>query len=169
MVNKKYRDIPLLDQDGLHRLPLRFYAVLLLLLRPYLCWLVTLVMPEPERKAVLSFFYPLPDDFIRATLIALPVLLILAATTQRVPYDKKLRRGRAKKFWFGLWRQGRWLLLGVAAVDLYWTITHLPAFVALNAPGLLLIVVALVLTIGYLLRSKKLPLVFSEWPEDKQA
>ena len=76
---KQYPDIPLLDQDGLHRVPLRFYAVLLLLLRPYLCWLVTLVMPEAERKVVLSFFYPLADDFVRAVLIAIPALLVLAA------------------------------------------------------------------------------------------
>ena len=62
-------------------------------------------------QAVLSFFYPLADDFIRAVLIAIPALLVLAALTQRVPYDKKQRRGRAKKFWFGLWRYSRWLLL----------------------------------------------------------
>ena len=165
---KQYPDIPLLDQDGLHRVPLRFYAVLLLLLRPYLCWLVTLVMPEAERKAVLSFFYPLADDFVRAVLIAIPALLVLAAVSQRVPYDKKQRRGRAKKFWFALWRYGLWLLLAVASVDLYWTISHLPPYVALNAPGLLLIVAALGLSVLYLLRSKKLRLIFTEWPEDKK-
>ncbi|WP_430456222.1 DUF2919 family protein [Rheinheimera sp.] len=165
---KQYPDIPLLDQDGLHRVPLRFYAVLLLLLRPYLCWLVTLVMPEAERKAVLSFFYPLADDFVRAVLIAIPALLVLAAVSQRVPYDKKQRRGRAKKFWFALWRYGLWLLLAVASVDLYWTISHLPPYVALNAPGLLLIVAALGLSVLYLLRSKQLRLIFTEWPEDKK-
>lgn len=165
---KQYPDIPLLDQDGLHRVPLRFYAVLLLLLRPYLCWLVTLVMPEAERKAVLSFFYPLADDFVRAVLIAIPALLVLAAVSQRVPYDKQQRRGRAKKFWFALWRCGRWLLLAVASVDLYWTVSHLPPYVALNAPGLLLIVAALGLSVLYLLRSKQLRLIFTEWPEDKK-
>ena len=165
---KQYPDIPLLDQDGLHRVPLRFYAVLLLLLRPYLCWLVTLVMPEAERKAVLSFFYPLADDFIRAVLIAIPAVLVLAAVSQRVPYDKKQRRGRAKKFWFALWRCGRWLLLAVASVDLYWTVSHLPPYVALNAPGLLLIVAALGLSVLYLLRSKQLRLIFTGWPEDKK-
>jgi hypothetical protein len=165
---KHYPDIPLLDQDGLHRVPLRFYAVLLLLLRPYLCWIVTLVMPEAERKAVLSFFYPLADDFIRAVLIAIPALLVLAAVSQRVPYDKKQRRGRAKRFWFALWRCSRWLLLAVAAADLYWTISHLPPYVALHAPGLLLIVLLLALTLLYLLRSKQLRLNFSEWPEDKK-
>lgn len=165
---KQYPDIPLLDQDGLHRVPLRFYAVLLLLLRPYLCWLVTLVMPEAERKAVLSFFYPLADDFIRAVLIAIPAVLVLAAVSQRVPYDKKQRRGRAKKFWFALWRYGLWLLLAVASVDLYWTISHLPPYVALYAPGLLLIVAALGLSVLFLLRSKQLRLIFTEWPEDKK-
>lgn len=73
------------------------------------------------------------------------------------------------RFWFALWRQSRWLLLGVAAVDLYWTISHLPAYVALRAPGLLLVVAALALSCLYLLRSRQLRLVFSEWPEDKKA
>lgn len=165
---KPYPDIPQLDQDGLYRIPLRLYLVLLVLLRPYLCWIVTLVMPEAERKAVLSFFYPLADDFVRAVLIAIPALLVLAALTQRVPYDQKQRRGRAKKFWFGLWRYSRWLLFTVVCVDLYWTITHLPPYVALKAPGLLLVVLALALALLYLLRSKQLRLIFTEWPEDKK-
>lgn len=164
---KQYPQLPLLDPQGLFRIPQRFYLVLLLLLRPYICWVVTLAMPELERKAVLSFFYPLADDFIRAVLIALPALLVLTAVSQRVPFDKKQRRGRAKRFWFALWRQSRWLLLITATVDLYWTISHLPPYVALRAPGLLLVVAALVLACLYLLRSRQLRQVFSEWPEDK--
>ena len=163
---KVYAELPLLDADGLHRVPNRLYLLLLVLLRPYICWLLTLTLPV-EQRSMLGWIYPHSDDFVRACLICLPVLLVLAALTQRVPYDKKLRRGRAKKFWFFIWRQGKWLLLVVTAVDLYWTISHLPAFVAVNAPWLLLAPVALLLALGWLLSSKKLPLIFQEWPEDK--
>lgn len=163
---KSYAELPLLDADGLHRVPNRLYLLLLVLLRPYICWLLTLTLPV-EQRSMLGWIYPQSDDFVRACLICLPVLMVLAALTQRVPYDKKLRRGRAKKFWFAIWRQSKWLLLAVTAVDLYWTISHLPDFVAVNAPWLLLAPVALLLALGWLFSSKKLPLIFQEWPEDK--
>lgn len=164
---KRPRRLPLLDQDGLQLIPWRLKAIFWLCLRPYLVWLVTLTLPEAQRKAVLSFFYPASADFIRATLIAIPVLLLLAALSQRVPYDEKLKRGRQPRFWSAIWRQGWWLLPTVVAVDLYWTVTHLPAYVALNAPGLLLIVVFLLLALLYLLSSKTVRLVYREWPEAK--
>lgn len=163
---KLYPELPLLDEDGLHRVPMRLYLLLLVLLRPYLCWIVTLTLPA-EQRSMLSYIYPHSSDFVRACLIAIPVLLILVALTQRVPYDKKLKRGRAKRFWFAIWRHSRFALLLVIAVDLYWTVSHLPSYVSVNAPWLLLAPLALVLGLGWLLRSQRLPLVFAEWPEDK--
>lgn len=166
---KPVKRLPLLDQDGLQQIPWRLKAIFLLLLRPYLVWVLTLTLPEAQRKAVMSFFYPLPDDFVRALLIALPLLLLLAALSQRVPADLKLKRGRHRQFWAAVWRRGRWLLPVMVAVDLYWTVTHLPAYVALHAPGLLVLVVLLALALAYLLASKTLPVVFQEWPEPKSA
>ena len=163
---KRYRDLPLLDDDGLYRVPLRFYLLLLVLLRPYLSWLVTLTLPA-EQRTMLSWVYPHSDDFVRACLIALPVLWVLAALTQRVPYDQKLKRGRAKRFWFAVWRQSRWWLLLVCVLDLYWTISHLPSFVAIKAPWLLLAPLVLTPAILWLCCSKKLRVIFAEWPEDK--
>lgn len=165
---KVYADLPLLDQDGLHRVPLRLYLLLLVLLRPYICWIATLTLPSDQRT-MLSYIYPHSSDFVRACLIAIPVLLILAALTQRVPFDKKLKRGQAKRFWFGIWRQSRWVLLGVCAVDLYWTVSHLPPYVSVNAPWLLLAPLVLVLGLCWLVRSRRLSPVFAEWPEDKVA
>ena len=88
---KVYADLPLLDEHGLHRVPLRLYLLLLVLLRPYLCWVVTLTLPA-EQRSMLSYIYPHSSDFIRACLISLPVLLVLAALTQRVPFDAKQKR-----------------------------------------------------------------------------
>lgn len=166
--SKVYAELPLLDEDGLHRVPIRLYLLMLVLLRPYLCWVVTLTLPADQRS-MLSYIYPHSIDFVRACLICLPVLFILAALTQRVPYDKKLKRGRAKRFWFGIWRQSRWLLFVVSMVDLYWTVSHLPPYVSVIAPWLLLAPLALVIGSLWLVKSRRLPLVFAEWPEDKTA
>ena len=167
-VVKPPKRLPFLDQDGLHQIPWRLKAIFLLLLRPYLVWVLTLTLPEAQRNAVMSFFYPLSDDFIRAVLIALPLLLVLAALSQRVPADSKLKRGRHGRFWALIWRQGRWLLPAMVATDLYWTVTHLPPYVALHAPGLVVLVALLVLALFYLLLSKTLSLIFQEWPEPKK-
>lgn len=164
---KRPQRLPMLDQDGLQLIPWRLKAIFCLCLRPYLVWLVTLTLPEAQRKAVLSFFYPASADFVRATLIAIPVLILLAALSQRVPFDQKLKRGRQPRFWSAIWRQGWWLLPAVVAVDLYWTVSHLPAFVALRAPGLLLLVVLLGLALLYLLSSNTVRVVYREWPEAK--
>jgi hypothetical protein len=161
---KSYGLLPLVDDDGLHRIPLRFYAVLLLLLRPYLAWLITLTLPATQRD-MLRWVYPVPDDFIRACLIAMPALWLLVVQSQRVLVQPKLRRGRPATFWAWHWRQARWLLTGVIVVDLYWTLTHLPDYVAVQAPALLLAPIALALALVFMLRSRQLPLVFAEWPQ----
>ncbi len=160
------RELPRLDQDGMYRVPSRLYWLLLLLLRPYLCWIVTLAMPSDQRQ-ILAWFYPVTADFLRALLIAGPAVLMLAVLSQRVPYDPKLRRGRARRFWFFCWRQSRILLLLNVLVDLYWTVQHLPAYVSVRAPWLLIVPIALVFAAVYLLKSSQLPLVFHEWPEQK--
>lgn len=161
------RELPRLDQDGLYRVPSRLYWLLVLLLRPYLCWIVTLAMPSDQRQ-VLAWFYPVTSDFLRALLIAAPALLLLAALSQRVPYDPKLRRGSAWRFWFFCWRQSRSLLLINVVLDLYWTLQHLPAYVSVRAPWLLIAPIALIFAFFYLLKSSQLPLLFAEWPEQKQ-
>lgn len=158
-------ELPRLDHDGLYRVPSRLYWLLVLLLRPYLCWIVTLAMPTDQRQ-LLAWFYPVPADFIRALLIALPAVLLLAVLTQRVPYDAKKRRGRARRFWFFCWRHSRLLLILNVVVDLYWTVQHLPNYVSVRAPWLLIAPIALVLGLFYLLKSRQLPLVFNEWPDD---
>lgn len=161
-----YRELPLLDADGLYRIPSRFYLWLLLLLRPYVAWILALTMPE-QHRAILQWFYPHSQDFIRALLCALPAVLVLMAMTQRVPHNPKQSRGRYKAIWFGLWRQSGWLLAVTGVVDLFFVISHLPPQVALKAPWLLIIAALLVLGSWWVLRSAQLRHVFAEWPEDK--
>jgi hypothetical protein len=48
---------PLLDKHGLVRIPLRFYAVLLLLMRPFIVWIIVLTMPEGGDRFLASMFY----------------------------------------------------------------------------------------------------------------
>jgi hypothetical protein len=152
---KQYPIFPVLDDYGLHKVPMRLYWLLLLLLRPYISWVLVLTLPESQRD-LLAVVYPLQFDFIIACAVASPLLLILVAISQRKP------KGQA--FWFHIWRQSRLMLLLVAVVDLVLTLQHLPDQVMLDAPWRILAPIALAVGILWLLRSRTLGLVFAEWP-----
>ena len=48
---------PVLDDYGLHKVPLRFYALLILLLRPYICWVMVLTLPQTQRDMLRWFYF----------------------------------------------------------------------------------------------------------------
>ncbi|MBV2128765.1 DUF2919 family protein [Arsukibacterium indicum] len=146
---------PLLDNNGLLQIPLRFYWLLLLLLRPYLCWVAELSMMRSQHS-LLGQFYPRQHDFLVACLIALPLLLLVAALSQRRP--------KGHKFWFWLWRPGLWLLWLVTLADFAHSISGLDPDVILDAPWRLIAPVLLVLAMIWLACSKTLPPIFKEWP-----
>lgn len=158
---KEYNIFPVLDDHGLHKVPMRLYWLLLLLLRPYISWVLVLTLPESQRD-ILSLIYPLQFDFIIACAISSPLLLILAAISQRKP------KGQTR--WFQVWRHSRIILLLVAIIDLLLTIKHLPDQVMLDAPWRILAPIAISVGILWLMRSRTLGLVFAEWPtaEDKK-
>lgn len=147
---------PVLDDYGLHKIPLRFYALLILLLRPYICWVLVLTLPQAQRD-MLRWFYPLQQDFIIACLLALPLLFVLAALSQRKP--------KGRRAWRHVWRFSRALLFAVASADLVLSIMQLPPQVMLDAPWRIITPVLLLLSLGWLWRSRTLPLIFAEWPE----
>ncbi len=150
------KDWPLLDKYGLTPIPQRFYWLLALLLRPYLSWVLVLTLP-PQQKDLLKLFYPQQQDFLIACVIALPVLLVVAALSQRS--DKR------SAAWRAIWRHSRGLLFISCAADLAYSIYDLPPDVILDAPWRLVAVFGLGLGLFWLLRSKTLPRIFSEWPE----
>lgn len=147
---------PVLDDYGLHKVPLRFYWLLVLLLRPYICWVMVLTLPQAQRD-MLSWFYPKQHDFIVACLVAAPLLLLVAAQSQRKP--------KGRKGWRHIWRFGRSILLSVACIDLVLSIMHLPQQVMLDAPWRILTPLLLAAGCLWLLCSRTLKAVFSEWPE----
>ncbi|MDR6982344.1 hypothetical protein J2X32_000962 [Rheinheimera pacifica] len=147
---------PVLDDNGLHKVPLRFYWLLLLLLRPYICWVLVLTLPQAQRD-MLALFYPRQTDFILACAVAAPLLLLIAALSQR--------KAKGYAGWRHIWRFGRGLMLTVATVDLLLTILHLPAQVMLDAPWRILSPVLLFIGCLWLVRSRTLRAVFAEWPE----
>lgn len=149
-------DWPLLDKYGLTPIPQRFYWLLLVLLRPYLSWVLILTVP-PQQKDLLKLFYPQQQDFILACLIALPVLLVVAALSQRS--DKR------SAAWRPVWRLSKPLLLLCCSADLAYTLYDLPSDAILDTPWRLLAVFALGLGVFWLLGSKTLPVIFREWPE----
>lgn len=145
-----------LDEDGLVVIPLRLYLLILLLLRPIVSWVLALTMPE-QKGEMLAFFYPEQQQFWQACLLAIPTVLLCVALTQRRP------KGQAG--WFRLWRWGKWLLLLNLIPDLLLTIRALPPYVAVEQPWLLLAPSLLFVAGLWLVRSRRLPLIFSEWPE----
>lgn len=147
---------PVLDDHGLHKVPLRFYWLLLLLLRPYICWVLVLTLPQAQRD-MLALFYPRQADFILACIVAAPLLLLIAAISQRKP--------KGYSGWRHIWRFGRQSMLLVASIDLFLTITHLPAQVMLDAPWRIITPVFLLTGCIWLVRSRTLKAVFAEWPE----
>ncbi|MDP5135660.1 DUF2919 family protein [Rheinheimera baltica] len=147
---------PVLDDYGLHKVPLRFYWLLLLLLRPYISWILVLTLPQDQRS-MLALFYPLQRDFIIACAVAAPLLLLIAALSQRKP---KGRRG-----WRHIWRYGGLIMLSVAVVDLVVSVSHLPSQVMLDAPWRIVSPLLLIIGCIWLLRSRTLKAVFAEWPE----
>ncbi|WP_372628084.1 DUF2919 family protein [Arsukibacterium sp.] len=147
---------PLLDNNGLLQIPMRFYGLLLLLLRPYLCWVTELSMMRSEHS-LLSQFYPRQHDFLVACLIALPLLLLVAALSQR--------RVKGHRFWYYLWRPGLWLLWLVTLADFAHSISALDANVILDAPWRLIAPCLLLVAMLWLACSKTLPMIFKEWPE----
>ncbi|MDX1390914.1 MAG: DUF2919 family protein [Rheinheimera sp.] len=151
---------PVLDDYGLHKVPLRFYLLLLLLLRPYICWILVLTLPQAQRD-MLRWFYPLQHDFIIACVVAAPLLLLLAALSQRKPKGKAL--------WWHVWRYGRALMLLVALTDLVLTLIQLPAQVMLDAPWRIISPLFLFIGCVWLLRSRTLKAVFAEWPHTEAA
>jgi len=145
-----------LDDHGLIQIPRRFYWLLLLLLRPYLCWIMVLTLPA-QNKDMLRVFYPEQEDFLLSCLIALPLLFLFAALTQRKP--------KGSRHWRIIWKQGRvWLLL-TAFIDLFLTMRALPEQVMLDAPWKVLTPIALLVAIIWLCKSQTLRKVFAEWPE----
>lgn len=151
---------PVLDDHGLHKVPLRFYWLLLLLLRPYISWVLVLTLPQAQRD-MLALFYPQQADFILACIVAAPLLLLLAALSQRKP--------KGHNGWRHIWRFGRVLMLLVAVPDLVLTILHLPSQVMLDAPWRILSPLILFIGCLWLLRSRTLRAVFSEWPEPESS
>ncbi|MAA96434.1 MAG: hypothetical protein CML21_18245 [Rheinheimera sp.] len=147
---------PLLDNNGLLQIPMRFYGLLLLLLRPYICWVAELSMMRSEHS-LLGQFYPRQHDFLVACLIALPLMILLAALSQRKP--------KGRRFWYYLWRPGLWLLWLVTLADFAHSVSGLDADVILDAPWRLIAPSLLVVAMLWLACSKPLPLIFQEWPE----
>lgn len=145
-----------LDNDGLVVIPLRFYLLLLLLLRPLLSWVLALTIPE-QKGEMLAFFYPDQQQFLLACLLALPALLLCVALTQRRP--------KGHLAWFRVWRYGKWWLLASLVPDLLLTVQALPPYVAVEQPWLLLAPSLLLIFGLWLLRSRRMPQVFAEWPE----
>jgi hypothetical protein len=145
------------DKHHYLKAPVGFYFLLLVLLRPYIIWIMS-VANRANGTVLIEFMYPNKDDFIIGLTTGVGALV--------VGLFFSLRRDKAYDWLPRFWRLSQWLLLVSVVADmllLFWVIKnshygfkpqHAGVFLALLACG------------GYLFRSTRLRDFFADWPED---
>ena len=145
------------DKHGYLKAPISLYLLLLLLLRAYVIWLLS-VANFSNTEQLIEFFYPNKQTFIFGLLSGAAALLVLILHS--------LRRPKAYKFTAQLWRYGQWLLWLAVLTDIGLTLWQLSLTHFRFVPQTALILLALSFAVGYLWRSQRLPDLFADWPTD---
>ncbi|MBY6063292.1 DUF2919 family protein [Pseudidiomarina sediminum] len=70
-----------LTAEGVVRTPLALFFILLLFLRGYAAWVISLTFVE-DRSRMLQFFYANTEQFVLALAVGAPALLVLVMLTQ---------------------------------------------------------------------------------------
>jgi predicted ferric reductase len=144
------------DKNGLYRAPVGFILVLVLLLRPYILWLLT-VATRREDLNFIAIFYPLKQQFFVALSIAVISLVISLCYI--------LRRPNASQWPKYIWRYARWLLLINVMLDLAWSVIQIQNQYFSFSTGLATQLMLLCWAALYLIKSRYLSVYFAEWPE----
>ncbi|MFT5162881.1 MAG: hypothetical protein ACI9FJ_001461 [Alteromonadaceae bacterium] len=145
------------DQHGYLKAPKGFYIVLLVLLRPYIVWVLS-VANRKEPTALIEFLYPLKTDFFMGLATGAGALLVFAFSS--------LRRKEAYGWIPPCWKLSRWLLWVTLLADVvltlivvknahfYFQYQHAAVFLSLFFSGL------------YLFKSHRLQDFLQDWPVD---
>lgn len=144
------------DQQGYLKPPLGFYLLIILLLRPYIIWLLTIIDPSDD-LGLITYVYPEKQHFLLGLLVGAGALMVLILLS--------LRRKTASIYAVKLWFKGQWWLwysvLGDLLITLWLVKSTKFAFEPIYA-GVLL---GLFFTIWYLLKSRYIQDLFADWPE----
>ncbi len=144
------------DKYGVYRAPIAFNLSLLVLLRPFLIWVLVAVSRQPELD-LMSIFYHSKHDFFIAMGIASGALI------SAVVYS--FRRPSSSPKIATLWRFMRYPMVLTACLDLGWLLwkAQLSYYQFSGFIAVQLVMVAWVIL--YLLKSQYLAYFFNDWPE----
>lgn len=122
-----------LDGDGKPSVPLGLLLILLILLRGYAAWIVSMTFAD-DRSKLLGFFYTNVEQFALALLVGLPAILVLVLTFLLRPGCSELVLACWRKMGWLLWLA--WLADGVLLASL--VVANWPTFSPIKA-GLIML------------------------------
>ncbi|KZN29880.1 DUF2919 domain-containing protein [Pseudoalteromonas luteoviolacea] len=144
------------DKYGVYKTPLGFNLTLIVLLRPFLIWLMSALTWRPDLD-IMSLFFPSKDNFFIA--IGIGSIALLPALVF------SMRRPTSTPRWGDIWGYMRWPLLIAALLDLAWLLMQAAnghyQFSFYLASQIVLVSWVLL----YLINSRYLTCFFSDWPE----
>lgn len=145
------------DPQGYLKAPKGFYLLLVMLLRPYIIWVLS-VANRQESTLLVESFYPLKSDFFIGLATGAGALLVFALSS--------LRRKDAHVWLPRCWGySGRLLwvsLLADISLTLYMVKSHHFAFENEQA----VVFLGLFFSVLYLFKSRHLNDFLQDWPED---
>ncbi|MCF2860353.1 DUF2919 domain-containing protein [Pseudoalteromonas sp. SMS1] len=144
------------DKYGVYRTPLGFNLTLIVLLRPFLIWLMSALTWRPDLD-IMSLFFPVKHHFFIAigiaTIALLPALVF------------SMRRPTSAVRWGTIWVYMRWPLVICAMLDLGWLLMQAANSHYQFSFYLASQIVLVSWVILYLINSRYLTCFFSDWPE----
>ena len=157
MMFKKYTPDDF-DKHGYLKPPVGFYLILVLLLRAYVVWVLTVANRSGDGTSLVAALYPNKYDFFIGLGAGVGALLVLVLMS--------LRREKASQWTARLWHKGRWFLWASWSFDVSLTLWVIKqnkfAFEAQYA----LVLVGLFFCAWYLLKSSRLKDTFANWPSE---
>ncbi|KZN33301.1 hypothetical protein N480_24015 [Pseudoalteromonas luteoviolacea S2607] len=144
------------DKHGVYRTPIGFNLTLIVLLRPFLIWLMSALTWRPDLD-IMSLFFPAKSNFFVAISIAAIALLPALVFS--------MRRPSSSTRWGELWGYMRWPLLIAAVLDLGWLLMQAANGYYQFSFYLASQIVLVSWVTLYLIQSRYLTCFFSDWPE----
>ena len=145
------------DKHGYLKPPVGLNLLLLLLMRAYVVWVLS-VANRADGTALIASLYPNKYDFFIGLGVGLGALVVMVLLS--------LRRERAPRFAAKIWTKGKWFLWGSWCLDVLLTCYVIKQHKFAFEPQMALVMVALFFAGWYLYKSERLTDVFNNWPSD---
>lgn len=144
------------DKHGYLKAPIGFYLVLVLLMRAYVIWILSLANRR-DSTSVIEYFYPNQIDFFIGLATGIGAALVMAMVS--------LRRENAYQWLEKCWPSGRWLLWISWTADLALTLWSMKLNHFKFAPGHAMMLLGLFFAMLYMFKSERIKDLFADWPE----